>query len=341
MLVHFSFDDACFFSKSLCDEYNPSSHEQINQYWKHYGVLVLPENLDFKMYLNTIDQNHRKIWSTVLTYPNYFKVKKLSVSWKNLEQLSSVEPMFNGIEEYGSFFNVLFSNEDHFYLLRESGIFSKIKGCFEIITPGQILISPSFKGVKNNFEKKTEVGDDLEKIWSSKFSGLCEYCTDITIIDRYLFKSIVEDKISKSTSSFEFLLKRISTYDKKYRIKVVSSIHDINADNILLEKVKDLGAKDGEEAIITFINNFLTTPLKKNIASLRIIDVEKNFFQVKGHDRYFRFDNSYYRISRGLDFMRDIEQKEDNNFDYFIGDKVVRDLILNISNYDNSEKIII
>lgn len=341
MLVHFSFDDACFLSKSLCDEYNPSSHEQINQYWKQYGVLVFPENLDFKTYLNTIDQNHRQIWSTVLTSPNYFKVKKLSVSWKNLEQLSSVEPIFNGIEEYGSFFNLLFSNEDHFYMLTESGVISKIKGCFEVITPGQILISPSFKVVKNNFEKKTEVGDDLEKIWSSKFSGLCEYCTDITIIDRYLFKSIVEDKINKSTSSFEFFLKRIASYDKKYRIKVVSSVHDINVDEILLGKVKALGARDGEEAIMTFINKFLTTPLKKNISSLRVIDVEKNFFKVNGHDRYFRFDNSYYRISKGLNFMRDIEQKEDNNFDYFIGEKVVKDLLLNISNYENSEKIII
>ncbi|WP_288450132.1 hypothetical protein [uncultured Acinetobacter sp.] len=341
MLVHFSFDNACFLSKLLCDKYNPSIHELLNQYWKQYGVFVFPENLDFKEYLKTIDQNHRIIWTAVLTSPNFFKVKKLTESWKSLDELASQEPMYNGIEEYSKFFNVLFSDEDHFYMLTESGIISELQGCFEIITPGQILVSPSFKEVKNNFEKKTVVGEELETIWKNKFSDLCEYCTDITIIDRYLFKSIVEDKINNSTSSFEYLLKKISKYNRKYRIIVVSSIYEINNDNVLLGKVKALGAKDGEEALLTYINKFLTSPLKKNISSFKIIDVENKFFRVSGHDRYFRFDNSYYRISKGLNFMRDDEQIEDNNFDYFTGEKVVKDLILSVSNYHNSEKIIV
>ncbi|MEN8351538.1 MULTISPECIES: hypothetical protein [Acinetobacter] len=341
MLVHFSFDGACFSSKLLCDKYNPSIHEQLNQYWKKYGVFVFPENLDFKEYLKTIDQNHRKIWTAVLTSPNFFKVKKLTENWKNLNELANHEPMYNGIEEYSKFFKVLFSDEDHFYMLTELGTISKLQGSFEIITPGQILVSPSFNEVKNNFEKKTVVGDELETIWKNKFSDLCKYCTDITIIDRYLFKSIVEDKIKNSSSSFEYLLKKISKYDGKYRIIIVSSINEINEDNILLDKVKALGAKDGEEALLNYINKFLTSPLKKNISSFKIIDVENKFFRVSGHDRYFRFDNSYYRISKGLNFMRVGEQIEDNNFDYFTGEKVVKDLILSIGDYHNSEKIIV
>lgn len=341
MLVHFSFDNTCFLSKFMRDQYNPSIHLQLKEYWKQYGVLVFPKNLDFPTYLNTIDQNHKQLWLTVLTSPNQFKVKKLAVNWNSLEQLASLNPMYDGIENYSNFFKVLFSDEEQVYLLTESGVISRVRGLFEIITPGQILTSNYFNDVKFNFEKPTIVGDDLDGIWTSKFSQLCEYCTDITIIDRYLFKSVVEDNLNNSISSLEFFLKKISIYNRKFRIIIISSIEEVDNDVNLMGRVKGLGAQTAEEAVNTFINKMLTAPLKMNISSFKGINVENNFFRIHGHDRYFRFDNSYFRISRGLNFMRDMVQKEDNNFDYFIGENVVKNLILSVKSYKNSDKIFI
>ncbi|PWB13295.1 hypothetical protein DCO44_14910, partial [Acinetobacter sp. AM] len=95
---------------------------------------------------------------------------------------------------------------------------------------------------------------------------------------------------------------------------------------------------DWHDFLFSNSKEVLSPPLKIYIDSLKFIDVNHAFFNKESHDRYLRFDNCFFQIGKGMDFMRFEKQNTRNACSYKYDRQFIRNMVFNeVPNYDYRE----
>lgn len=348
MLVKFTLDKDCFSAEAFNDDLNTNSHLVLEEYWSKYGVLIYPEHfnkLEFLKGLKCIEDQQK--WTLKLS-GNLFRSFGIHENWESMEEQNKKIPKYENLLDYKNFFQALIVDETNYLEVKSCEKFSAINADLEILPPGRIGDSTKFKAVKEKLESAhLNIDEITDTIWQEKFSDLCKYSREITIIDRYFFKSLASDFKNKKQSSFEFLLKKISKFrHDKCILTIVSTTtthdNDKSYNDLFREISVDSNYVDWHDFLFARSNEILSPPLKTYIDSLKLIDVNYQFFNKESHDRYLRFDNCFFQIGKGVDFMRFEKQNVRNAFSYKYDRQFIRDMVFKeLPNYNYREFFLI
>jgi|GEM_PF-5195193 len=308
MLVKFTLDKDCFSADALNNDLNTNAHTVLEEYWSKYGVLIYPQQFNILEFLKGLNNQQDKQKWTLMLSNKFFRSIQVDANWESMEDLNNKNPRYNNILDYKNYFEALILDETNFIEFREHEKFQEVINEIEIMPPGNISASSKFINIKNNLESRLEIGQLTEEIWRAKFLDLCKYSHEITIIDRYFFKSLATDLKNGKPSSLEFLLRKIATCrEDKCVLTIVSTTTTSDQDSsyeIALNHLKAKGYTNWHDFLYSWVTDLLSPPLSMKLNSFKFIDVAHEFFNIESHDRYFRFDNCYFQIGKGVDFMR-------------------------------------
>lgn len=344
MLVKFTLDRDCFSAQAFNDELNTNSHLVLEEYWSKYGVLIYPEKFNKLEFLNGLQcSKDKQKWSLKLN-GNLFRSFEVCENWESMEEQNTKEPKYKNLLEYKKYFQALIVDETNYLEVKSHEQFSTINVELEILPPGLIGDSTKFTFVKKRLELPyLDIDEITDNIWQDRFSDLCKYSKEITIIDRYFFKSLATDFKNKKQSSFEFFLKKLSNFrHDKCILTIVSTTTTSDNDKSYDELFSGISSNgeylDWHDFLFSRSNAILSPPLKTHINSLKFIDVNHAFFRKESHDRYLRFDNCFFQIGKGMDFMRFEKQATRNACSYKYDRQFIRNMVFNeVPNYDHRE----
>lgn len=344
MLVKFTLDKDCFSSEALNDELNTNSHLVLEEYWSKYGVLIYPEKFNKLEFLKGLKcAKDKQKWSLKLN-GNLFRSFELCENWESMEEQNKKDPRYKDLLDYKKYFQALIVDETNYLEAKSLEEFSRINIDLEILPPGMVGNSNKFKAVKDKLESShLNIDEVTDTIWVERFSDLCKYSREITIIDRYFFKSLATDFKNKKQSSFEFFLKKLSNFrHDKCILTIVSTTtthdNDKSYDELFGEISSNGKYLDWHDFLFSNSKEVLSPPLKIYIDSLKFIDVNHAFFNKESHDRYLRFDNCFFQIGKGMDFMRFEKQNTRNACSYKYDRQFIRNMVFNeVPNYDYRE----
>lgn len=348
MLVKFTLDKDCFSAEALNDELNTNSHLVLEDYWSKYGVLIYPETFNKLEFLKGLKcPEDKSKWSLKLE-GNLFRSLGITESWESMEEQNEKEPKYKDLRSYKNYFQALIVDETNYLEVKSLEDFSGINIDLEILPPGMVANSNKFRAVKDKLESPhLNIDEITDTIWMERFSDLCRYSREITIIDRYFFKSLALDFKNKKQSSFEFFLKKLSNFrHDKCILTIVSTTTTLDSDKSYDELFGEISSNgrfvSWNDFLFSSTNDLLSPPLKKHIDSLKFIDVNHAFFSKESHDRYLRFDNCFFQIGKGMDFMRFPKQVIRNACSYNYDRQFIRNMVFKeVPNYHYTELIFI
>jgi hypothetical protein len=284
MLTDFYLDRSIFDAAILKDESFSVMHDTIIEYWKRYGILIIPNN-SAKEYLDsvkTLPPKFHQRWIQAFTSCSKFQ------SAEQWNECSSY-PSFQKATSLSQFFTTALAEDTISAIICDNEKTTRqcLTSSFELVGVGSITESVNFNASKDSSTRDIVFGSDLSKIWQEKFEKFAQYNGKIFISDRYIFSSVLRDHGNGYKTSIAKFIEMLPP-GRKFNITILS----------------DGGALSSQ--MHTEVSNFFTKyivkspPLAQKISSLKLVSMESVDFQKYAHDRYIRFDKHVCQIGVGM-----------------------------------------
>lgn len=289
MLIPFYLDEHFFDSIYFHDEDLESTHDNFLKFWETYGVLIYSENQSIDFYRKLIKSfpiNFQQRWNAALGGFSNFYVKK-----STFDKFKECKDSFNNLLENRDYFNFGLTDKDSLEVVKKLKDFAEFEdfqiGCLENYTKSGI-----YEKTIHNSQSLVSKNQNILEVWDIKFKNLTKFATNIIIIDRYLFKTIIEDMDSRDTSIKNFFKFLSTNVSEQISFTIIS-----NGDKKNSEWHNNL-------------NGFFCTKIsaipafRKIIGSLEIYSVGDEFFKDQAHDRFLICDKHFCQIGTGFQIFR-------------------------------------
>jgi len=284
MLTDFHLDKSVFDAALLKDESFSAVHDTIIEYWKRYGILILPNDSakDYLESIKTLPPKFHQRWIRAFTTHSKFQSTDSwneCNSYASFQQLSALSHIFTTALSEDTVSAVICDNE------------KTIRQCpqsfFELVGIGSLTESTNFNTSKNNATKDITFGSDINDIWLEKFEKLTKYHNKIFISDRFIFSSILRDLGNGYKTSIAKFIEMLPL-DRKFNITILSD--------------GDAQSSQMHTEISNYFSKHIikSPPLAQKISKLKLISMTTTNFQDFAHDRYIRFDKHVCQIGIGM-----------------------------------------
>lgn len=284
MLTDFHLDRSVFDAALLKDDSCSAIHDTIIEYWKRYGVLVIPHESaqNYLDSIKTLPPKFHQRWIQAFTSCSKYQSTEY---WGECDTYQT----FQNAIALGKFFKTAVTEDTISAVLCDNK--KTTRHCkdssFELVGVGSVTESINFNASKESSTKDIAYNSDLNKIWQEKFEGLARFNNKIFISDRYIFSSILRDHCNGYKSSIAKFIELLPL-GKKFSLTILSDGEGVSSQ------------------MHTEVTNFFTKmiinspPLAQKISSIKLISMESGDFQKYAHDRYIRFDKHVCQIGVGM-----------------------------------------
>ena len=170
-----------------------------------------------------------------------------------------------------------------------------------------------YKKAKILAKKPIRVGENINKVWESRFSQLADYSSSVTIVDRFCLSG------ADNNTGLKFILSKLcASNDPKCTVVIFAAYkketelkeEDSNGDMIMPKK----NIKYTKEGITSNLNKIieelkLIYPDTDMVKSVYLYLVHDKIFKKKSHGRFIRFDNTVVEVDLGCELFRHTEDK--------------------------------
>lgn len=291
MLVPFHFDKNFFDSKSFKDseigKFFLTSYANV---WKDYGVLVLPNSVDFKTYWNLTKAGSpaylQQDLLILFSHRHKFKFRHSQHTWNEGNIYCEDVNQYILLKNY---FFALFVDECVYDFLSELPCFSKYDPInnFEVLKPFELNDSIIFEKAKKISFSEISTTDTNSSIWIERFEKLSFYSQNITIIDRYFTQNVISDIKNSLTTSIDFFISNLPN-NQSINLSIISVMGNNNNRNFKKFKMH----------ILNIINSDIN--IRNKFSSIKLISSTDGYFKDNSHDRYLIFDEKVFRVGKGM-----------------------------------------
>ncbi|MEZ9882378.1 MIT C-terminal domain-containing protein [Vibrio splendidus] len=291
MLTYFYFDEDIFEDEAF--KGIPLAGSTLLDFWQEYGCLGINNNKIEFLTKNLKDKLPPKVYKDWITIVPRLLKFDIELSKGNLSDYNDFDLVKGDCNQYNISTAITVTEYKDCYK-------KHLDDEFEIICPSTITHSKFFSDSKNFSKKSIGSNESLDYIWATRFDKLTKQVKVITIIDRYLVKSIMHDigtydeNDKKNHTSLEEFLRRLSKNKTKHTVNIFSSINS-SGEEINCSKLK------------IYINENLLKKKFMNNSNIKVnITLCKNsYFSNTAHDRMIRFGDFHIaEIGNGLDIFR-------------------------------------
>ncbi|BAV75890.1 hypothetical protein PCAU_3681 [Pseudomonas chlororaphis subsp. aurantiaca] len=285
MLTDFYLDESIFEAGLLKDESFCAVHDTIIDYWKRYGVLVMPDGAAAS-YLQSIKKLPPKFhqrWVGAFTSNSKYQSEN---SWGQCESYST----FQNACELFCFFETAVAEDTLSAVICDND--KTLRQCpstlFEVVGIGSITESQNFKASRESSITDIRYGADINDVWMSKFEGFVRHQNKIYISDRYVFESVVRDlQCGYSKSSIVKFIEMLPL-GRKFNITILS---DGDAKGSVMH-----------DEVCNYFTKYVvgSSPLAQKISRLKLVSMATLKFKRFAHDRYVRFDKHVCQVGVGM-----------------------------------------
>lgn len=283
MLTEFTFDEEFFDSAVMHDLKLSVLHDNIINSWRKFGVLKIPESRkEFLISeINKLPPKFRQRWTIAFQHN---KIHLTEESWESFHKYAN----FKELLTLNSIFKTGLTNEITEEKIAESnnGNLRCNANNFEIITAGDASDSVNFKKSERASSDALNQGSDIKQVWRDRFFNLAKYSKNISIIDRYVYQRICNDKSENRDASIKNFIRLASESGRKYNVKIISCDDDDVFKTSILDYFRD--------------DILCSPPLKNSIGSITLIACSHKFFQDVAHERFIKFDSHVCNIGYGM-----------------------------------------
>lgn len=284
MLTDFHLDRSVFDAALLQDESFSAVHDTIIEYWKRYGILIIPSGSG-QEYLDSIKSLPPKFHQRwIQAFTSYSKLQSTE-TWNECSSYTT----FQSATSLSQFFLTALAEDTISAVICDNEKTTRhcLTSSFELVGVGSITESIHFGASKDSSTRDIVIGSDINNVWLEKFEKLTKYNKKIFISDRYVFSSILRDHGNGYKTSIAKFIEMLPL-DKKFSITILS---------------------DGGEAssqMHTELQNYFdkyiikSPPLAQKLSNLKLLSMNTADFQKIGHDRYIRFDKHVCQIGVGM-----------------------------------------
>jgi len=284
MLTDFYLDKSVFDATLLKEESCSAIHDTILEYWKRYGILIIPNNSaqEYLESIKTLPPKFHQRWIQAFTDCSKFQSSEhwnACGSYDSFHKVTSLSKFFTTALAEDTISAVICDNEKTSRLCLES--------FFELVGIGSITESAHFSASKDSSTRDISYNADLNKVWQEKFEKFTQFNSKIFISDRFLFSSALRDHSNGYKSSIAKFIEMLPI-GKKFNITILS----------------DGDTPNSQMQIET--SNFFTKhiinspPLAQKISNLKLVSMGETEFKKFAHDRYIRFDKHVCQIGVGM-----------------------------------------
>lgn len=284
MLTDFYIDRSVFDAVAMRDESFTVVHDTLIEYWKRYGILIIPSDSaeQYLLSIKSLPPKFHQRWIDAFT--TYSRLQ-LGEKWGDCSSFSS----FQSATVLSEFFATALAEDTLSAVICDNS--KTCRHCttssFELVGVGAITESVNFSASKDSSTRDIFFGADIQEVWLEKFEKLTKYNKKIFISDRFVFSSILRDHSNGYKTSIAKFIEMLPL-DRKFSITILSD--------------GDEAASQMHTEILNYFEKYIikSPPLSQKIAGLKLVSMSSLDFQKFAHDRYIRFDKHVCQIGVGM-----------------------------------------
>ncbi|EMK6581720.1 hypothetical protein V9K46_002525 [Vibrio parahaemolyticus] len=255
--------------------------------WLNYGCLIAPKNklVDYREWLSLQDAKNYQKWNNAFAH---YLMSDMTGEYKSISEFVELNECFDYIDSH-SIPTLLINQGEMAHLKLTDG--RHVRNTVEVVNVNNFSDSQFFQNSKDLENYSILAGEDINDVWSKRFSSIASKTKTITIIDRYFSKNFEEDMNVRETS-IERFINFLSQTGRKYSVSIFS----------------DGGEKhsDRHNAIANYIDRTLSK--KPNFISaisyFEVNSCDDSLFRKEAHDRFIQFDCFTVQLGTGSAIFR-------------------------------------
>ena len=266
-------------TKAIDNSATPAHITRLLDRWGRFGILVYPRRGDpaLRDRISKLAPTARKHWKT--TWAKILKNNGNTYRWvrpdgRAIEWNKVCTP--ETLASFGDEFEVAVLEESRVAALEVPDGESRRYGKVEGIRLRDVDISEEFSLSETLGNAPIDIGESTEDIWSRRFQRFAAHSRHVVVVDRYAVRKL--DGILR-------LLRWLDRDARRCRVTVYSC-----------PDAKGGGARSLEGRIEAEAAGFSG----RGLESVGVRLFRDKDFQRYAHDRHLRFDNSVFRIGRGM-----------------------------------------
>ncbi|MCY3694030.1 MAG: hypothetical protein OXG77_02320 [Chloroflexi bacterium] len=276
MLVQFTIEYA-----AINASVTPAQVARLLSQWARFGVLVFPPHSDSRLIqaIESLPPTQRKIWKKtwqliVHNNGNAFRRKTnptLKIDWEKIRD----RPALASLDVHA---DVAVLGETRANLLGIPDGESRICGNIEGLRLWDIDASESFSRANQLANDPIRVGDSIRDVWEERFQSVACHSKTVVVVDAYAARR----------NNINGILRLLAFLDRDANNCPVTLYSSMDPNSPNLQQIRSrIGS-----AVANFSGG--------GIAWLQLLLYRDSDFKMYSHDRHLRFDNSVFRIGRGL-----------------------------------------